>query len=191
MISLRSLLPLVIIGLLALLSAWLYQQVQQERLLSSGKLRHDPDAFVDDFDLSTLDAEGRLTHRLWATRMDHYPDDDSIDLSAPYMELYRAASEPLQARAKKGRVSSGGAEVLLEQQVKLHRPANRQQAAADLHTEKLRIFPDRDFAETDVAVSYLSAGLKVQAVGMRAHLELGQVELLNRVRAVQQPQGRP
>ncbi|MBI5462653.1 MAG: LPS export ABC transporter periplasmic protein LptC [Gammaproteobacteria bacterium] len=189
MISLRGLLPLLAIGLLALLSGWLYQQVQQDGRQTAGSQRHDPDAFADDFDLSTLNAEGRLAHRLWAKRMEHYPDDDSTALTAPYLELYRPASKPWQARALKGWVSSGGAEVLLEEHVKIHRPASAQQPAAELDTRKLRIFPDRDFAETDAAVSYRSAGLKVEAIGMRAYLEQGRVELLDRVRAVQQPQG--
>lgn len=191
MISVRGLLPLLVIGLLALLSGWLYQQVQQGRPPIDGSQRHDPDAFADDFDLSTLNAEGRLAHRLWAKRMEHYPDDDSTALTEPYLELYRPAAKPWQARALQGWVSAGGAEVLLEDQVKIHRPADTQQPAADLHTRKLRIFPDRDFAETDAAIDYRSAGLKVEAVGMRAYLDQGRVELLGQVRAVQQPQGTP
>ena len=191
MISLRGLRPLLVIGLLALLSAWLYQQAQQQRTPADGSQRHDPDAFADDFDLSTFDAEGRLAHRLRAKRMEHYPDDDSTALTEPYLELYRPAAEPWQARALEGWVSTGGTEVLLEEQVQIHRPASNEQPAADLHTRKLRLFPDRDFAETDAAISYRSAGLKVEAIGMRAYLEQGRVELLGRVRAVQQPQGTP
>jgi lipopolysaccharide export system protein LptC len=185
----RGLLPLLVIGLLALLSGWLYQQVQQRHTPAYGNQRHDPDAFADDFDLSTFDADGRLVHRLWAKRMDHYPDDDSTALAEPYLELYRPHAKPWQARALKGWVGAGGAEVLLEDQVKIHRPASAEQPAADLHTRKLRIFPDRDFAETDVAISYRSAGLRVEAIGMRAYMDQGRVELLDRVRAVQQPQG--
>ncbi|HWS02169.1 MAG TPA: LPS export ABC transporter periplasmic protein LptC [Gammaproteobacteria bacterium] len=191
MIPLRGLLPLFVIAALAALSGWLYQQVQQQHLPADGSQRHDPDAFAEDFDLSTFDADGRLVHRLWAKRMDHYPDDDSSALAEPYLELYRPDSKPWQVRALQGWVSTGGTEVLLENQVKIHRPASAQQAVADIHTNKLRIFPDRDFAETDIAINYRSTGLKVEAVGMRAYLDQGRVELLDRVRAVQQPQGTP
>ncbi|MBI5040195.1 MAG: LPS export ABC transporter periplasmic protein LptC [Gammaproteobacteria bacterium] len=129
MISVRGLLPMLVIGLLALLSGWLYQQVRQDARQTDGSQRHDPDAFADDFDLSTLDSAGHLAHRLWAKRMEHYPDDDSTALTEPYLELYRPEAKPWQGRALKGWVSSGGAEVLLEEQVKIHRPADAQAPA--------------------------------------------------------------
>ncbi len=188
--SLRGLLQLLVVAALAAMSAWLYQQVQQQHVASDSRQRHDPDAFADDFDLSSFDSEGRLAHRLWAKRMQHYPDDDSTTLSEPYLELYRPDSQAWQLRAQQGWVSSGGSEVLLERKVEIHRPAQPPQAAADVYTEKLRILPDSDYAETDIAISYRSTGLRVDAIGMRAYLDQGRVELLDRVRAIQHPQGR-
>ena len=188
MIPVRGLLPLVLIAAATALSWWLYHQAQQDRLRTDGSQRHDPDAFIDDVDLSTLDAEGRLEHRLWAKRMEHYPDDDSTQLNAPYMELYRVDEPPWRVRSRQGWVSSGGAEVLLEGAVEILRAGTQTLRPAEFHTSKLRIFPDRDYAETDVAITYRSTGLEVRSLGMHAYLDKGQVELLARVRAIHQPQ---
>ncbi len=185
----RSALTLLLVAAAALLSWWLYQQVQQDRPRSDGSQRHDPDAFVDDVDLSSLDASGRLTSRLWAKHMQHYPDDDSTTLDMPVMDLYRPDEPPWHLSAKQGWVKSGGSEVLLQNDVIIHRPGTTALRPVDIETRKLRIFPDRSYAETDVAITYRSTGLEVHSIGMRAQMDKGQVELLNQVRAVHQPQG--
>lgn len=187
----RSTLPLLLVAAAALLSWWLYQQVERDRPRTDGSQRHDPDAFVDDVDLSSLDASGQLTSRLWAKRMLHYPDDDSTTLDTPRLEIYRPDEPPWHLRAQQGWINSGGSEVLLENDVEIHRAGQAKLQPVDIRTSKLRIFPERNYAETDVAITYRSTGLEVHSIGMRAHLDKGQVELLNQVRAVHQPQGKP
>ena len=185
---LRGILPALIIAVAALASWWLYHQVAQDRAHSDGSLRQDPDAFAEDIDLSSLDADGRLANRLWAKRMLHYPHDDSTALEAPYLELYRPDEPPWEVRARSGRISSGGVEILLEGDVDVRRAGTAALRPAHFTTEKLRVFPERDYAETDAPVTYRSTGLVVRSLGMRAHLDRGQVELPARVRATHQPQ---
>lgn len=187
MISTRGLLPLLGIALAAAASWWLYHQVSLENARQDGSQRHDPDVFADDIDLRTLNAGGKLEHRLSAVRMEHYPDDDSTTLEAPRLELYRPGEPPWRIRARKGWVSSGGAEVLLEGDVNVQRDGAAGLRPAHLTTSKLRVFPDRDYAESDVAVTYRTTDLEVRSLGMRAHFDTGQVELPARVRAVHQP----
>ena len=191
MISLRGLLPLLAIALAAAASWWLYQQVASEHARLEGRQRHDPDAFADDIDLRTLNARGKLEHRLRAKRMEHYPDDDSTSLDTPYLELYRPREPTWRVRAQRGWVSSGGTEILLEGEVDVQRDGKARLRPVHLTTSKLRVFPDRDYAETDVAVNYRTTDLEVRSLGMRAHFDTGQVELPARVRAVYQPPRKP
>lgn len=186
---LRGILPVLVIVLAALSSWWLYHQVAQDRARADGSQREDPDAFADDIDLSSLDAAGRLVNRLWAKRMLHFPHDDSTTLEAPYLELYRPAEPPWQVRARSGRVASGGDEILLEGDVDIQRAAGAGLRPAHFTTESLRVYPEREYAETDAPVTYRSTGLVVRALGIRAYLDRGQVELPARVRATHQPQG--
>lgn len=185
----RGVLPVLVIALAALSSWWLYHQVVQDRTRTDGSQRQDPDGFADDIDLSSLDAAGRLTNRLWAKRMLHYPHDDSTTLDAPYLELYRPDEPPWQVRAREGRIASGGVEILLEGDVDIQRAGTAALRPAHFTTDSLRVFPEREYAETDAPVTYRSTGLVVRSLGMRAHLDRGQVELPARVRATHQPQG--
>lgn len=187
MIALRGLLPLLAVTLAAAASWWLYQQTVLEHAGRDGNRRHDPDAFAENIDLRTLNTRGKLEHRLWAKRLEHYPDDDSTALESPALELYRPGEPPWRARAQQGWVSSGGAEILLEGDVEVRRDGQGKLRPAQLTTSKLRVFPDRDYAETDTAVTYRSTGLEVRSLGMRAHFDTGQVELPARVRAIHQP----
>lgn len=186
----RSALSLLLVAAAALLSWWLYQQVQQDRPRTDGSQRHDPDAFVDDVDLSSLDARGQLTSRLWAKRMQHYPDDDSTTLDIPLLDMYRPDEPPWHLSAQQGWINSGGSEVLLENKVEIRRAGTAQLHPVDIDTRKLRIFPERNYAETDVAITYRSTGLEIHSIGMRAYLDKGQVELLDQVRATHTPQGK-
>jgi lipopolysaccharide export system protein LptC len=185
----RGVLPVLVIALAALSSWWLYHQVIQDRARADGSQRQDPDGFADDIDLSSLDATGRLTNRLWAKRMLHYPHDDSTVVDAPYLELYRPDEPPWQVRARTGRISSGGSEILLQGDVDIQRAGTPELHPAHFTTDSLRVFPEREYAETDAPVTYRSTGLVVRSLGIRAHLDRGQVELPARVRATHQPQG--
>lgn len=186
---LRGILPVLVIAVAAVASWWLYHQVAQDRTRADGSLRQDPDAFADDIDLSSLDADGRLANRLWAKRMLHYPHDDSTTLDAPYLELYRPEEPPWKVRARAGRVSSGGGEILLEGDVDIQRAGSAALRPAHFTTDSLRVFPEREYAESDAPVTYRSTGLVVHSLGIRAYLDRGQVELPARVRATHQPQG--
>ncbi len=174
----------------AALSGWLYREALDYRAAASRE-GHVPDAFVEGMILSTLDAGGRLRHRVWAERGRHYADDDSTELDAPRAELYRPDEPPWRARARQGWLSGDGERVRLEGAVDIRRPAAAGRRPVSLRTEALTLLPRRDYAETDVAVHYRTTGLDVDGVGMRAFLDQGRVELQSRVRGTYRPMDRP
>ncbi|MFN2308501.1 MAG: LPS export ABC transporter periplasmic protein LptC [Gammaproteobacteria bacterium] len=183
----RGILPILVIALAALSSWWLYHQVMQAPPAQEVQ-DQNPDAFADTIDLSSLDADGRLASRLWAKRMLHYPQDDSSTLEAPYLEVYRPDEPPWQVRARSGRISAGGAEIRLEGNVDIQRAGNATIRPVQITTTVMRVFPEREYAETDAAVTFRSTGLVARSLGMRAYLDQGRVELPARVRATHQPQ---
>ncbi len=140
--------------------------------------------------LTTLAADGRAKHRLWAARTLHYPDDGSTELEQPYMELYRPGEPPWRVRSERGWVAEGGEEVHLLGAVEIHREGTADLRKVDAYTRDLRIWPNRDYAETDEAVRYETPGTRVDAIGMRARLDTGQLELLAEVRGRHEPQSR-
>ena len=178
---------LLILALLAGLSGWVYHQATRPDAPEAASAARHPDAFVTRAKLSGYNADGVLEYRLWAARMDRYPDDDSTELEQPYGELYRGDAPPWRIRARRGRVASDGDEIRLRGDVQIHRAASHINRPVAAYTESLDLWPERDYAATDDKITYISDDLRVEAVGMRARLDSGELELLSRVRGVHTP----
>lgn len=180
-------LPILILALIAALSAWVFRQATEPPAREAAVQGHQPDAFATDAVLSSYTADGNLEYRLWAERMQHYPDDDSTELTQPYSELYREQGPPWRIEADHGWLSSGGEEVRLRGDVEIHRAASPTNKPTDAYSDTLTLWPQRDYAATDDKITYVTTDLRVDAVGMRAQLDTGELELLSQVRGVHTP----
>lgn len=179
--------PILILGLFAALSLWVFQQATRTSEPGESVEAHQPDAFATDAELSSYTAAGTLQYRLWAERMQHYPDDDSTELTRPRSELYREQGPPWQVKANHGWLSGGGEEVRLKGDVEIKRAASATNKPTEAYTDTLNLWPERDYAETDDKITYITTDLRVDAVGMRARLDSGDLELLSEVRGVHTP----
>ncbi|BCO31532.1 lipopolysaccharide export system protein LptC [Thiohalobacter sp. COW1] len=178
---------MLLLALLAALSGWVYRQATQPVSPETAPTVRHPDAYATRARLSGYTPDGRLEYRLWAERMEHFPGDDSTELQRPYAELYRIDAPPWRISAHHGWVASQGDEIRLRGEVEIQRdgsPANRPVTA---WSDSLDLWPGRDYAATDDKITYISDDLRVEAVGMRARLDTGELELLSGVRGVHTP----
>ena len=170
-----------LLGILAALSWWLYRSAADSQALAREPAANSPDAFVEHMSLTTLDSNGRLAHKLTAARAEHFPGDRA-ELVAPALEVHRQQQTPWSVRSASATVSAAGKQIELRGTVEIHRQAEGGHSAAHAYTSRLLVRPDDLYAETDAAVRYQSAGTQFTAVGMRAFLDQGRVELLSKVR---------
>lgn len=183
----RYWLPLVpLFGLLGG-TYWLNQQVQPEPAKPDSSKRHDPDAIVENFSATRLNVQGVPRFVMAATKMLHYPDDDSTTLEAPSITMLSAGQPAIHATAKHGTISSKGEEVFLHDAVEVLREASAQQDKLTLQTEYLRIVPDQDLATTDRAVTIVDAHNIVHATGMEMDNKTRTLKLLSQVRSEHAP----
>lgn len=183
----RYWLPLV--PLFALLGAtyWLNQQVLPEPAKPDSSKRHDPDAIVENFSATKLNEQGAPSFVMAATKMLHYPDDDSTTLEAPRITMLSAGQPAIHAVAKRATISSKGDEVFLHDAVEVLREASAQQDKLTLQTEYLRIVPDQDLATTDRAVTIVDAHNIVHATGMEMDNKTRTLKLLSQVKSEHVP----
>jgi lipopolysaccharide export system protein LptC len=106
------------------------------------------DYVVEGLRTVIMDAHGRPARRLWAERLRHYPDDGSMELERPRLELPRADGPPWRAAAASGWLNRDGDEVLLERRVRLYRAATDSAPPMLLRTSELLVLPRQDYAET-------------------------------------------
>lgn len=183
----RYWLPLV--PLLGLLGAtyWLNQQVRSGSAKPDSSKRHDPDAIMENFSAIKLNEQGKPRFIMAAKKMQHYPDDDSTTLEVPRLTALSAERPTIHIIARQGNVSSKGDEVFLHNDVEVLREASAQQEELTLHTEYLHIIPDRDWADTDRAVTIVDAHNTVHAKGLEMDNKARTLKLLSQVRSEHAP----
>lgn len=179
----RAWLPLL--PLLGLLGAtyWLSLQAQPDPTLPDGGMRHDPDSIVDNFSAIKLNEQGTPYFTMRATKMLHYPDNDSTTLDAPLITLLADGRAPLLASAKTGTILGKGDEMFLQDDVKVLREANDQHDQFAMQTEYLHIIPDQDVMRSDKLVTLTEARTTVRAIGMEMNNKTRSIKLLSQVRS--------
>ena len=144
-----SLFPLVMLLALAALTFWLNRVIQGDH--ARGPQRHDPDYWVERFEVRRFDIEGKLQHTLVAEKLLHYPDDDTTVVTAPHITYHR--QPPSEVSARMAYVGRDGKEIDLVDDVRVIRHgALGESPPTLLETRTLKVFPDEERGSTDDAV---------------------------------------
>jgi lipopolysaccharide export system protein LptC len=162
-----ALLPLALLTLLAGATFWLERATKVDDGSMSGKSRHDPDFIIDKFTTRRFNLDGGLQHSLTAQKMTHYADDDTTEVALPAL-TYFAHQPPTQLNARQAWISTDGKEVRLTNEVRMVRPASRDQAELVVTSSELSIFPDDEKALTDKPVTIASGRSLLNGKGLEA-----------------------
>ncbi len=175
--------PLTLAFMMALITFWINQTVQEQGPRIDGSNRHDADYRLHNFVTTQSDVNGKLRYVLAAAEMTHYPDDDTTVLQRPKFTQFSVDKPYTQIQGLRGYVSSDGETVEFVDNVKVVRQATADKGQMQLLTEKLTIEPNKDLATTQSPVIITQAPkTKVTAVGMVFDKKNQTMTLLNKVR---------
>lgn len=158
-------LPLVVAGILALMTYWLAHLSRLPLRFDMAGFEHVPDYVVENFQATTFNTAGRPDYRLAAARMAHYMDDGTTRLEQPRFSREGETRTTLQASAERGQISSDGDNVHLLGQVRLEKLGERQPPLI-LETEYLHIVPEADIIRTDKPVTIRQGAAVISAGAM-------------------------
>lgn len=130
------------------------------------RLRHDPDYFVEGLALTRTNAAGTPTFRLSAQRLEHFPDDDTIEFKQPVLVSLDPDRPLVTLRAARGLASSGGQRTDLHDQVLLVRAGDRGRPDLRIETEQMTVFAQEDIARTDRPVRIQHGASSLTGTGM-------------------------
>lgn len=176
-----QLFPLLLLAILASLTFWLDQAVQQGGRAAENQ-RHDPDYIVEKIVAHRMDAKGEVKHTLHAERMTHYPDDDTTHLVAPRFISNASARAPMTITSRTARVSSGGEHVYFETDVRAVRAAYEDHSEMVMETSFLHVTPDAHTARTDRPVTITDAHTVARAIGLELNSETRVAKFLSQFR---------
>lgn len=175
--------PMILAGLLAIITFWINLAVEQQGPKIDGSNRHDPDYTMNNFVTTQTDITGKLRYVLAAVEMLHYPDDDSTVLQRPRFTQYTTEKPYSQIEGLRGYISSDGEEIELVDNVKVVRQAFEGKGEMQLSTEKLIILTNQDIAKTNSPVVIKQAPKTViHGTGMIFDKKNQTVKLLSRVK---------
>ena len=140
-----------------------------------------PEAYMEHFVTVEMDGTGKPRRRIEASYM-AYHADRTVELTQPRYVLFRAEGEPWHVRAERGHVSADGTVVWLLGKVDAWRNDAAGARDLDIRSERLKVLPDSEYAETTEPVTIRTPGSMSTGVGMRAWLGETRFELLSQVR---------
>lgn len=175
--------PLILLALLAALTFWLDRKVQPTGRAADGSTRHDPDFIIEGFSAVQMNPDGTRRYALSATRMIHYPDDNSTELESPHLIYYDYVRAPVTVRSDTAKATEGGDDVYFHGDVQVVRSAYENNPELGLFTSYLHVVPDKDFAETDKPVRLVEGKSTASSVGLEFDNRTRQIRLLSEVKA--------
>lgn len=185
-LSEARLFPLLLMLALALLTFVLERASRQESIHPSLR-RHDPDYVIENFSITRYDQEGRAESTLAATKMIHFPDDDSTELLAPRVVQTKAGEPRMTLVADRGALSHDGEEIFLYDNVLLVREQSADLPEARVRTSFLHVVHERSLVRTDREVAIEEESRSLSGRGMEYYNESRQMFLRENVRGRFEP----
>jgi lipopolysaccharide export system protein LptC len=186
--------PVLLLGALAALTYWLDAQVQGPPERRDGSSRHDPDVFLENFRTITFDANGQPRETLAAERAEHFPDDDSAEVTAPQLALTETGRPTVTVVSRKARLTGDRENGFFEGAVKVHRDAEEATAgnehpagAVSLATEFLHVVPKEYKVDSDQFVTIEEARGIIRGRGFAFDNKSKTVNLQSNVSGTFQP----
>ena len=190
-LSTTRLFPLLLMLALAALTFWLERTVREEEGAHPSLRRHDPDYIVDNLNHTRFNAQGAVESTLVATKMLHYPDDETTDLVAPRVVQTKPGEPRMTVTADRGALSQDGEEVFLYDNVLLVREGSADRPETRMRTSFLHVVSAQSVVRTDRDVLVTEEDRVLSGRGMEYRNDSQELFLRERVRGRYEAKLRP
>jgi len=141
------------------------------------RLTHEADAWAEDFVMLRTGVDGAPINRLEGVHMDHFPDDDSYEITTPRAIGLRPGSPVTIGTSKTAIMDQEGGRITMIGDAHLHRLPDPDGKTLDVRSQKLVILPDDDIAYTDLPAEVVNGRSRMNGKGMRYNNKTRQLEV--------------
>ena len=182
MSKLHYIIILIVVLAIATLTYKLSTTVEDTTSTQDPKLRHDPDYFIGDFIATMYDANGLANYFIKAKYLEHFPDDDTIEISELEINYNDKDNQTWTTTSQKG-IGYENIHVLhLSGDVKVENQPKDPSKKLVLLTDELRIDFNTRQAVTETKVKILGKNSTINAIGMDIDLINGTLNLKSQAR---------
>ena len=180
-------LPLILMVGLAL-GTWLVAKNTPGLLAPSapGAVAHEPDYTLDHFTLQRFDNTGALKVQIEGEHMQHFPDDDIMEVEQIRVVTLDPAGRRMTATAQHGRARGDGSEVWLDGQAQVI-STSEGQLPVQMNGEHLHALPKLRRVDSKFMVLVRQGDSEFNADGMEYDDVTGLATLHGNVHALMQP----
>ena len=164
--TLAGYIPLLLMTLLALFT-WLVAKNTPGMLTPStpGPVTHDPDYTIDHFTLQRFDVTGALKVEIDGDSMQHFPDDDTMEVQKIRVVSLDPDGHRITATALSGRAKDDSSVVWLDGQAQVVSESPGE-LPVQMNGEHLRAEPKLKLVESDSPVIVQQGGSEFHAEGL-------------------------
>ena len=181
---LRYLLVLLFVVIIASLSGWLLQTVEDRFAIRESPEKQTADYFMEDFTATAMNIKGTPEYAISASYLAHFPHNDTVHMKQPYISMFRDQLDPWQLVSDSGVVSQKGTIIKLSGEVTMQKGDAGAEKSVTLSTRDLDINTKTKTADTEKEVKIVRADSILEATGMHIDLESGVLELLSNARGL-------
>jgi len=163
-------------------SAWKQRDVAEPEAVTSDR----PDYLMRDFEMISLDDEGKESITLRAPEMQRSPKDQTFTIATPLFLLPDDKGQHWEMRSKTAWVSAKGDELRLSGDVKGTSPKETA-VPTTFDTQRLNVFPRKDLASTDAPVTITRPGSILSGVGFETNTKTKQYTFKSQVKTRYEP----
>ena len=169
----------VVLLLGAIASGW--QVWRMSRPADDGVLRTRPDYVLRDYEITSLDKQGRESFTLHGPVLQRDPRDKTMSLATPRFQVPDRSGRYWNVQAQQGIVPADGDLLELQGQVRADSPPDAPPATR-IETGRLTLDMRQNRARTTDAVTVTRPGLTMRGTGLEADFDRQHVSLLSQVR---------
>jgi len=165
---LPALIALALLVNLVVLTWWAADYAQRAVSIDPpARLTHEPDAWGQRIVMLRTDPKGLPINRLEGDYMEHFPDDDSYEITQPRATGLRADNPVTIGTANKAVIDQDGLRITLHGNARLHRVPDAERDALDVYSEQIVLLTDQDQAHTDLPAEVQQGRSRMNGTGMR------------------------
>lgn len=131
------------------------------------RVTHEPDAWSSNFVMIRTDTDGMALNRMEGDYLQHYPDDDSYEVTRARVIGQRADSPITVGTSDTGIMDQDGSRITMRGNAHLHRQPYDDRPALDVNSDELILLPDEDVAYTDSPAVVVNGKSTMVGTGMR------------------------
>lgn len=131
------------------------------------RLTHEPDAWAETFVMVRTDPQGVATNRLEGDYMQHFPDDDSYEITQFRAVGQQPGSPVTVGTSDTAVLDQDGSRITMTGNAHVERQASQGNAPLEVTSEQLIILPDEDIVYTDKPARVVNNNSVMNGTGMR------------------------